>query len=90
MSNGRVTFTVANEFKVTLTLFGVETSLPWRLLDIQFLIEDEGVSEGRALVHELQKNYLIAMIQNKLNSKVQVKAPNLLDSFLYVLGVIEM
>ncbi|XP_075263197.1 mediator of RNA polymerase II transcription subunit 14-like isoform X2 [Convolutriloba macropyga] len=69
VSDGRVTFTVENEFSVTLTLFGVETSLPWRLLDIRFLIADDAVGEGRPLVHELQKNYLIATIQTKLNSK---------------------
>ena len=46
VSDGRVTFTVENEFSVTLTLFGVETSLPWRLLDIRFLIADDAVGEG--------------------------------------------
>ena len=69
IKNGRVTFHVEDEFNVTLTLFGVESSLPWRVLNIEFLIRDDNVGEGRPLVHELQKNYLVGLIQSKLNSK---------------------
>ena len=69
IEKGRVTFHVEDEFNVTLTLFGVDCALPWRVLNIELLIRDDNVGEGRPLVHELQKNYLVALIQSKLNSK---------------------
>lgn len=40
MENGRATFTVGQEFSVSLTVMGDAPSLPWRLLDIAILIQD--------------------------------------------------
>ena len=38
--NGRVKFLVENEFQVTLTLMEDSPVIPWRLLDIDVLVED--------------------------------------------------
>lgn len=40
MENGRATFTVGQEFSVSLTVMGDAPNLPWRLLDIAILIQD--------------------------------------------------
>jgi len=39
--NGRVTFEVKHEFSVALTVMGDNPSVPWRLLDIDILVEDK-------------------------------------------------
>lgn len=39
--NGRVTFEVKHEFKVSLTVMGDSPTVPWRLLDIDVLVEDK-------------------------------------------------
>ena len=38
--NGRVKFYVEHEFEVALTLMGDGPAIPWRLLDIEILVED--------------------------------------------------
>lgn len=38
---GRVTFHVEHEFEVSLTLMGEGPNIPWRLLDIDILVEDK-------------------------------------------------
>ena len=38
--NGRVKFYVEHEFEVALTLMGDGPTIPWRLLDIEILVED--------------------------------------------------
>lgn len=40
VENGRATFTVGQEFSVSLTVMGDAPNLPWRLLDIAILIQD--------------------------------------------------
>ena len=40
IENGRVKFHVSHEFEVTLTLMGDGPNIPWRLLDIDILVED--------------------------------------------------
>ena len=40
LENGRVKFLVENEFQVTLTLMEDSPVIPWRLLDIDILVED--------------------------------------------------
>jgi mediator of RNA polymerase II transcription subunit 14 len=40
IENGRVKFHVNHEFEVTLTLMGDGPVIPWRLLDIDILVED--------------------------------------------------
>lgn len=39
--NGRVTFEVKHEFSVALTVMGDSPTVPWRLLDIDILVEDK-------------------------------------------------
>lgn len=39
--NGRVTFEVKHEFSVALTVMGDSPNVPWRLLDIDILVEDK-------------------------------------------------
>lgn len=39
--NGRVTFEVKHEFNVSLTVMGDRPTVPWRLLDIDVLVEDK-------------------------------------------------
>lgn len=43
MENGRVTFQVGQEFSVSLTVMGDSPSLPWRLLDVAILIQDNDI-----------------------------------------------
>lgn len=41
IDNGRVTFHIEHEFEVSLTLMGDGPNVPWRLLDIEILVEDK-------------------------------------------------
>lgn len=66
IGNGRVKFRVEHEFEVTLTLMGDGPTIPWRLLDINFLVEDPEVGDGQALVHSLQVNYIHQLVQSRL------------------------
>ncbi|EEB11666.1 CRSP complex subunit, putative [Pediculus humanus corporis] len=63
---GRVTFHVENEFEVSLTVMGDGPNIPWRLLDIDILVEDKETGDGKALVHTLQVNYIHQVIQTRL------------------------
>uniref|UniRef100_A0A1I8PUW4 Mediator of RNA polymerase II transcription subunit 14 n=1 Tax=Stomoxys calcitrans TaxID=35570 RepID=A0A1I8PUW4_STOCA len=72
--NGRVTFEVKHEFKVSLTVMGDSPTVPWRLLDIDVLVEDKETGDGKALVHPLQVNYIHQLIQARL-----VENPNALS-----------
>lgn len=40
---GRVTFHVDHEFEVSLTVMGDGMNVPWRLLDIDILVEDKEI-----------------------------------------------
>jgi len=51
---------------VTLTLMGDGPTIPWRLLDINFLVEDPEIGDGQALVHCLQVNYIHQLVQSRL------------------------
>lgn len=66
IEKGRVTFNVPNEFSVSLTMMGDGNDVPWRLLDIDVLVEDKETGDGRALVHNLQVNYIHELIQRRL------------------------
>ncbi|XP_064603828.1 mediator of RNA polymerase II transcription subunit 14-like [Liolophura sinensis] len=66
IENGRVKFLVEYEFEVTLTLMGDSTTIPWRLLDIDILVEDHETGSGKSLVHSLQVNYIHQLIQTRL------------------------
>jgi mediator of RNA polymerase II transcription subunit 14 len=66
IKDGRVTFQVKNEFEVSLTVMGDGTNIPWRLLDIEILVEDKETGDGKALVHTLQIHYIHKLIQARL------------------------
>lgn len=70
IDKGRVTFNVPNEFSVSLTMMG-DGDVPWRLLDIEVLVEDKETGDGRALVHPLQVNYIHELIQRRLVNNQQ-------------------
>ncbi|KAF2885129.1 hypothetical protein ILUMI_21063 [Ignelater luminosus] len=66
VENGRVTFHVEHEFKVSLTVMGDGPNIPWRLLEIDILVEDKETGDGKALVHSLQVQYIHQLIQSRL------------------------
>ncbi|KAL3884058.1 hypothetical protein ACJMK2_030281 [Sinanodonta woodiana] len=66
IENGRVKFIVEHEFQVTLTLMGDSPTIPWRLLDIEILVEDHETGDGKSLVHSLQINYIHQLVQSRL------------------------
>jgi hypothetical protein len=74
IKKGVVTFTVRNEFSVKMTLISDDFALPWRLLDIKFLMKNDqmmtqetGVSNNRNPVHEYQINYIRDILTQRLN-----------------------
>lgn len=70
IEKGRVTFNVPSEFNVSLTMMG-DGDVPWRLLDIDILVEDKDTGDGRSLVHPLQVNYIHELIQRRLVNSQQ-------------------
>ncbi|XP_050349696.1 mediator of RNA polymerase II transcription subunit 14 [Nymphalis io] len=66
VENGRATFSVGQEFSVSLTVMGDTPNLPWRLLDIAILIQDNETGEGKSLVHSSQLNWLRGVAQARL------------------------
>ncbi|XP_028038306.1 mediator of RNA polymerase II transcription subunit 14-like [Bombyx mandarina] len=66
VENGRATFTVGQDFSVSLTVMGDAPNLPWRLLDIAILIQDNETGEGKPLVHSSQLAWLRGVAQARL------------------------
>nr|XP_023028052.1 mediator of RNA polymerase II transcription subunit 14-like [Leptinotarsa decemlineata] len=66
IENGRVTFRVEHEFEVALTVMGDGPNIPWRLLEIDILVEDKETGDGKALVHSLQVQFIHQLIQTRL------------------------
>ncbi|XP_028405529.1 mediator of RNA polymerase II transcription subunit 14-like isoform X2 [Dendronephthya gigantea] len=66
IAEGRVKFTVEDEFEVSLTLMGDDPSVPWRLLSVDFLVQDFKTGEGKSLVHGLQVQYIHQLAQSRL------------------------
>lgn len=66
IGQGRVRFFVEHEFEVTLTLMGDSPSIPWRLLDITFQVEDHETGNGKSLVHSMQVHYIHQLVQLRL------------------------
>ncbi|XP_068628587.1 mediator of RNA polymerase II transcription subunit 14 [Battus philenor] len=66
VENGRATFTVGQEFSVSLTVMGDAPNLPWRLLDIAILIQDYETGEGKPLIHTSQLSWLRGVAQARL------------------------
>lgn len=56
IDNGRVTFRIEHEFEVSLTLMGDGPNVPWRLLDIQILVEDRDTGCKFDLIHPVHSN----------------------------------
>lgn len=77
---GRVTIHVPNEFSMCLTLMGDGPDVPWRLLELEFLVSDRETGSGTALVHPLQTKYMHQLVQARL-----METPNLLTDAYYVL-----
>ncbi|CAL1548016.1 unnamed protein product [Lymnaea stagnalis] len=66
IDQGRVKFFVEQEFEVTLTLMGDSPTIPWRLLDVNFLVEDHETGHGKSLVHSMQVHYIHELVQSRL------------------------
>ncbi|KAM4559431.1 mediator of RNA polymerase II transcription subunit 14 isoform 2-T2 [Odontesthes bonariensis] len=66
VANGRVKFRVEGEFEATLTVMGDDPDIPWRLLNLEILVEDKETGDGRALVHSLQVNFIHELVQARL------------------------
>lgn len=66
IESGRVTFHVEHEFEVSMTVMGDGPNIPWRLLDIDILVEDKETGDGKALVHQLQVQYVHQVVQARL------------------------
>ena len=83
VEKGVVYLDVPNEFKAAITLMGEGANIPWRLLKLEFLVEDQDVGSGRALVHPLQVNYIHELVQSRLfaNDRPLEDLFNLLHSF---------
>lgn len=45
---------------------GDDPNIPWRLLDIEVLVEDPETGSGQSLVHSLQVNYIHQLVQSRL------------------------
>lgn len=83
INTGRVTFIVEHEFEVSLTVMGDGPGVPWRLLDIEILVEDKETGDGKALLHSRQVNYIHSLIQARLveNPNALVEVYNCLHFF---------
>ncbi|CAH0553803.1 unnamed protein product [Brassicogethes aeneus] len=71
IENGRVTFKVEHEFEVSLTVMGDGPNIPWRLLEIDILVEDKETGDGKPLVHSLQVQYIHQLVQTRLVDNVE-------------------
>lgn len=54
LGDGTVTFTILNEFEITLTLMGNSPSIPWRVLKVEILVRDPSFGARRTIVHPQQ------------------------------------
>nr|XP_039250622.1 mediator of RNA polymerase II transcription subunit 14-like [Styela clava] len=66
VDKGMVKLVVPGEFQAMLTLMGDEDEVPWRLLKLEFMVEDRETGSGRTLVHNLQVNYIHELVQSRL------------------------
>ena len=76
-------FTVDNEFEVSLTVLGDSPNIPWKIIDVNFLVEDKDIGDGMSLVHRLQAGYVLQLGQSRVD---QSSAPlrelyNILHAF---------
>lgn len=80
---GRATFTVTNEFSLALTLLSDNANLPWKVLNIEILIEDKEINDIKDLVYQSQLVYIRNIVQTRLNENIKplVEAYNILHTF---------
>ncbi|KAF7491073.1 Mediator of RNA polymerase II transcription subunit 14 [Sarcoptes scabiei] len=80
---GKITFTVMNEFTLTLTLLSDNADLPWKVLNIEILVEDKEINDIKDLVYPFQLIYIRNIVQARLNENNNplVEAYNILHSF---------
>lgn len=45
---------------------GDDDNVPWRLLKLEFMVQDKETGSGRALVHDRQINYIHELVQSRL------------------------
>lgn len=65
IENGRVKFTVEYEFEATLIVLGDEPDMPWRLLNINILVEDSETGENGVC------SFNIIWLLNLLQSRIE-------------------
>lgn len=68
IESGRVVFRVENEFSASLTVLGDGPSVPWRILEIEFLVVDKEIGEGSSLTHPLQIHFIHQLAQSRLDT----------------------
>ena len=71
VDHGVVLLHIPNEFKAYLTLMGDGENTPWRVLKLEFLVEDLDVGNGRSLIHPTQVNYIHQLVQSRLFANEQ-------------------
>ncbi|KAJ3396266.1 Enolase-phosphatase E1 [Lobulomyces angularis] len=71
IGNGCVTFTVENEFKVSLTLVSLDSNIPWIISDLKILVHlEKDIYENIPFgLQESQINYIIDIAQQKIDAK---------------------
>jgi mediator of RNA polymerase II transcription subunit 14 len=67
IENGRVVFRVDNEFQVSLTVLGDGPNIPWRIIEIEVLVEDKDIGDGMSLAHPLQIHFIHQLAQSRLD-----------------------
>ncbi|CAG7734428.1 unnamed protein product [Allacma fusca] len=67
IEQGRVVFMVDNEFQVSLTVLGDSPGTPWKIIDIEILVEDKDIGDGMSLVHNLQTGFILQLAQSRVD-----------------------
>lgn len=57
-----------NEFQVSLTVLGDGASIPWRIIEIELLVEDKDIGDGMALAHPLQIHFIHQLAQSRIDT----------------------
>ncbi|XP_030837871.1 mediator of RNA polymerase II transcription subunit 14 [Strongylocentrotus purpuratus] len=83
IEEGRVKFRVPQEFEVTLTLMEDNKTIPWRLLNIEILVQDPDTGDGKTLVHPIQVMCIHQLVQSRLfgDDKPLVDMYNVIHTF---------
>jgi len=53
---------------VSLTVLGDGATIPWRIIEIEVLVEDKDIGDGMTLAHPLQINFIHQLAQSRLDS----------------------